>query len=140
MTIRHSARTPAVRRTRPGMTLMEVIVALTLLGGALFALAGFSSRLALAASSAQVEAVADELTSDRLEAAKSKRTYVGIDSLVATENPPPGPRSVGFVRKTLVRRVGGLATDSTDYKIVTVEVSHAKLPKPQSKTIVIAAY
>jgi prepilin-type N-terminal cleavage/methylation domain-containing protein len=126
--------------TRAGMTLMEVIVALTLLGGALFALAGFSSRLSLAASNARVEATADELALDRLESAKTKKTYVGIDSLIATENPPPGPRGVGFVRKTLVKRVGGLATDSMDYKIVTVQMTHPKLSKTIAKSITITAY
>ena len=135
---RRASQTPAARS---GMTLMEVIVALTLLGGALLTLAGFTQKLSLASSNSAVESQADELAQDRLEAAKTKRTYVGVDSLVATENPPPGPRGVGFVRKTVVKRVGGSAsTDTLDYKIVTVEVTHTKLTAPLSRTIVISAY
>jgi prepilin-type N-terminal cleavage/methylation domain-containing protein len=127
----------AVRR---GMTLMEVIVALTILAGALLSLTVFAARLSAASSAAKLDAQADELASDRLEQAKNKRTYAAIDSLIATENPPPGPRGLNFVRTTSVRRIGGQPTDSMDYRIVTVTVTHWKLPKPTSKSITIAAY
>jgi prepilin-type N-terminal cleavage/methylation domain-containing protein len=129
-----------VKRARRGMTLLEVLVAMTMLAGAMLSLTGFALRLAASSASAKVEAIADELASDRLEQAKTRRTYAAIDSLIATENPAPGPRGVGFVRKTAVKRVGGLATDSVDYRIVTVEVTHFKLLKPALKSITIAAY
>lgn len=132
--------TRSLTRVRRGMTLMEVIVAMTILAGALLTLAAFASRLSATSAAAKLDATADELASDRLEVAKNKRTYAAIDSLIATENPPPGDRGVGFVRKTAVKRVGGAVTDSMDYRIVTVEVTHWKMVKPNRKTITIAAY
>jgi Tfp pilus assembly protein PilV len=122
------------------MTLMEVIVAMTILAGALLALAIFSSRLAAASTAAKLDAIADELASDRLEMAKNKRTYLGVDSLVATENSPSGERGFGFTRQTQVKRVGGAPADSMDYKIVTITVSHYKMLQPTTKSITIAAY
>lgn len=131
-------RSPA--RIRGGMTLMEVIVAMVILAGAMLTLAVFASRLSGTSAAAKLDAIADELASDRLEQAKTNRTYAGIDSLVGKEVEPAGSRGIGFVRTTSVKRVGGQPTDSMDYRIVTVEVNHVKMVKPNRKTITIAAY
>lgn len=130
----------SLTRVRRGMTLMEVIVALTILSGALLSLTVFAARLSAASTAAKLDATADELANDRLEDAKNRRTYAGIDSLIATENPVPGPRGVGFQRTTAVKRIGGQPADSMDYRIVTVTVTHTKMYKPMSKSITIAAF
>ena len=46
----------------------------------------------------------------------------------------------GYTRQTWVSRVGGQATDTIDYKLVTVEVRHAKLIKPLRKTTAIPPF
>jgi len=122
------------------MTLMEVIVSMTILAGALLSMTVFAWRLSMASNAAKLDAQADELANDRLEQAKNKRTYAAIDSLIATENPPPGERGLGFIRTTAVKRIGGQPTDSMDYRIVTVTVTHGKMVKPMNKSITIAAY
>lgn len=127
------------RRPRSGMTLVEVIVAMGLLGGVLFGMSAFSLRLAQASAIARIRATAGQLISDRLETVKSAPRYSVIDSMfVATEtqigNFP------GFTRQTWVTRIGGQAADTIDYKLITVEVRHAKLKQPMRKTTAIPPF
>jgi Tfp pilus assembly protein PilV len=121
------------------MTLVEVIVALGLLGGVLLGMAAFGIRLAQASTVARIRATAGQLISDRLESVKSAPRYTVIDSMfVATEtsigNFP------GFTRQTWVGRVGGADTDTIDYKLITVEVRHPRLVKPMRKTTAIPPF
>ena len=121
------------------MTLVEVIVAMVLLAGVLLALARFSAALAHTTGTARLTATATQLVGDRLETVKGAPRYTAIESLyVAIE--PSIPGFTGFTRRTYVSRVGGLATDTIDYKIVTVEVSHASLTKPVRKSTIIAPF
>jgi prepilin-type N-terminal cleavage/methylation domain-containing protein len=127
------------RRTRRGMTLVEVIVALGLLGGVLFGMSAFGVRLAQASATARIRATAGQLISDRLESVKSAPRYSVIDSIfVATESQVSG--FPGYSRQTWVSRVGGLPTDTIDYKLITVEVRHAKLKTPMRKTTAIPPF
>jgi prepilin-type N-terminal cleavage/methylation domain-containing protein len=131
--------TPRRHRARRGMSLVEVIVALSILGGALLGLAVFTVRLSRASSAARIRTSATQLISDRLEVVKAAPRYVAIESMyVATEYPITG--FSGFTRKTMVKHVGGAAADTIDYRVVTVEVSHARLPAAVRKTTVIAPY
>lgn len=127
------------RRARRGMTLVEVIVALGLLGGVLLGMAAFGIRLAQASTVARIRATAGQLISDRLESVKSAPRYTVIDSMfVATEtNIANFP---GYTRQTWVGRVGGAATDTIDYKLITVEVRHPRLVKPMRKTTAIPPF
>ena len=131
-------------RTRPrrGLTLVEVIVSLAILGGVLLALGMFSARLSQATSSARIRVTAGQLVAERLEQVKSAPRYTAIESLyVATEANITGPDSVGrFTRRTWVTRIGGQVSDTIDYKIVTVQVSEANQPGTVRKTTVIAPF
>jgi type II secretory pathway pseudopilin PulG len=121
------------------MTLVEVIVALSILGGAMMGLAVFTVRLSQATTAARLRATAAQLVSDRIEAVKGAATYGGIDSLfVKTEGSITGYPS--FTRKTLVTHVGGGVADTIDYRVVTVEVNSPRLPTPVRKTTVIAPF
>lgn len=127
------------RRTRVGMTLVEVIVAMVLLAGVLLSLGAFSASLARTAGTARLTAIGAQLVADRLETVKGAPRYTAIESLyVAMESAIPG--FSGFTRQTTVRRVGGLPTDTIDYKIVTVEVANPSLSKPVRKSTVIAPF
>lgn len=130
-------------KARRGLSLVEVIVALAILGGVLLALGMFSARLAQATSSSRVRVTATQLVAERIEQVKSAPRYAAIESLyVATESNVPSPDSVGkYSRRTWVTRVGGALTDTIDYKIVTVQVSEANLKGgPVRKTTVIAPF
>ena len=128
-------------RRRRGFTLVEVVVALALLTGALLALSMFIARMAHSTTNARLLSTATELAADRLEMVKSAMTYAAIDSMyAATEASIPGADYTGFTRQTVIQHVGGAPTDSVDYRIVTVTVSHAALPVPVRKTTAIAAF
>ena len=127
------------RRNRRGFTIIEVIVAITLLGGVLFGMSAFSLRLAQASTVARIRATAGQLISDRLESVKGAPRYTAIDSMfVATETNASG--FIGYTRQTWVTRVGGQPTDTIDYKLITVEVRHAKLTKAMRKTTAIPPF
>jgi prepilin-type N-terminal cleavage/methylation domain-containing protein len=127
------------RVSRRGLTLVEVIVALSILGGTLLGLGMFSVRLSQNTSASRIRIQAAQLAAQRLEAVKGAPRYTAIETLfVATEavvaNAP------GYRRQTWVTRVGGLVTDTIDYKIVTVQVSNSQLAGSVRKTTVIAPY
>src|SRR5690348_4927047 len=106
-----------------GFTLIEVIVALGILGSVLIALGMFSVRLSQSTSQARVRVAAAQLVAERLEAAKGAPRYTAIESLfVATEASMTG--YPGYTRQTWVNHVGGAVTDTMNYKIVTVQVTN----------------
>lgn len=130
---------PAEPRPRQGLSLVEVIVALCILGGVLLALGMFSARLSQSTSSSKIRIAAAQLAADRLEQVKSAPRYTAIESLyVATEAVITG--QPGFSRQTWVQRVGGALADTIDYKIVTVQVQHAQLTGNVRKTTIIAPF
>ncbi|HYD52068.1 MAG TPA: prepilin-type N-terminal cleavage/methylation domain-containing protein [Gemmatimonadaceae bacterium] len=134
--------TRSPRRARRGFTLIEVLVATFILGGALLGLAAFGAKFAKATTSSSITQTATELAVVKLETdVKSRMTYVGIDSTRGREATIPGPQYAGYSRETLVTRIGGRpGVDSVDYKIVTVTVSHAMLRRPVEKSVIIPAF
>lgn len=127
------------RSARRGMTLLEVVVAMSILGGALLSMAALMARLAHATGTARLQTIANQLAADRLEVVKSAPRYTAIESLyVRTELSIPG--YPGYTRRTMVRRIGGQPTDSIDYKTVTVEIANAQLGRPVRRTTVISFF
>src|SRR3954464_1070399 len=126
-------------RVRRGLSLVEVIVALGILGGVLLALGLFSARLSQATSGGRIRIAAAPLAADRLELVKTAPRYSMIESVyVATENSIAN--FPGYSRRTWVQRVGGAVTDTIDYKIITVQVSHSQMTGNVRKTTVIAPF
>ncbi|HEY4303910.1 MAG TPA: prepilin-type N-terminal cleavage/methylation domain-containing protein [Gemmatimonadaceae bacterium] len=127
------------KRVRRGLSLVEVIVAMSILSGVLLALGLFSARLSQATSGGRIRIAAAQLASDRLEQVKTAPRYSVIESTyVATENSIAN--FPGYSRRTWVQRVGGSVTDTIDYKIITVQVTHAQLAGNVRKTTVIAPF
>ncbi len=128
-------------RTRPGFTLVEVIVALGILTLALLGLALFVSRMAHSASDSRLLGTANELVINRIESIKAITNYASIDSCAITESSIPGSSTYkGFNRQTLVKHVGGGIADSVDYRIITVTVTNPVMSAPVKKTTAIAAF
>ncbi len=136
---RTPARSPRMTLRR-GMTLIEVVVSLVILGGALLGMGVFVSRFSRTLTDATIRTTADQLAADRLEEVKSATRYASIDSLFAgkVEADPQG--HVGFRRQTLVKHVGGTLEDTEDYRIITVLVSAPALPNAVSKTTIISVF
>ena len=126
-------------RTRRGMTLIEVMVALCILGTVLLALGLFSANFSRQTSASRLRITAAQWGSQRLEDVKSAKTYASIESLyVKTE---AGTKDyAGFTRQTAVTRTGGGVADTIDYKTVTVTVTNPQMKGSIKKTTVIAPF
>lgn len=125
-------------RRRSGMSLVEVIVAMMLLVGVVLVLGGFSAQFARATAQAHLIVLANELAASRLDAVRQQPTYAALDSLATTDTVKADFSQ--YAVKTLLLRVGGGVTDSVDYKIVTVTVTHPAMKKTVTKTTAVAAF
>jgi type II secretory pathway pseudopilin PulG len=134
-------RRPAVllrglRRT--GMTLVEVIVAMMLLVGVVLVLGGFSAKFAQASNQAHLIVLANEIAATRLDAVRQQPNYAALDTLVRVDSVKADASWYGV--RTQFVRVGGAVTDSLDYKVFTVTVTHPAMRKIVTKTTGVAAF
>lgn len=125
---------------RAGFSLVEVIVAITILTGVLLGFAYFAERLMHANADITARTLASDLAVARLEQIKANRTY---GTLVATYNNQTetwaaGTPSAGFTRQTFVARTGPNANN--DFVTVTVVVSGRALNPVVRRTTSIAAF
>ena len=127
-----------VRVARSGMSLVEVIVAMMLLVGVVLVLGGFSAQFARATAQAHLIVLANELAATRLDAVRQQPTYAALDSLVRTDT-VKADFSAYAVRTQMVRINTGIS-DTVDYKLVTVTVTHPAMKKVVSKTTAVAAF
>jgi prepilin-type N-terminal cleavage/methylation domain-containing protein len=152
MSMHRHSRTGARRRTgaarharvaadRAGMTLIEVIIAIVILSGALLSMGGFVTKFANTVNMSDIRSIASDLAADRIETVKAATSYASIDSLYAkTEAAGTVVGYPKFTRRTIVQRVGGGPTDLVDYKIITVIVSTPPLKVPVKKTTIISDF
>lgn len=136
--MRRATSVASVPGARRGMTLVEVVVALVILGGALLGMASFGLRFAQGVTDTRLRSTALDLATDRLEEVKVAPDYAAVGSYAGVEISPNGMR--GFTRRTVVLRTGGLPSDSVDYRTVTVEVSATGMRTPVRKSTIIANY
>ena len=122
-------------RRRSGMTLIEVMIALVILTGALLGMGKFITSFSHATSDGALSSVASDLVLDRLETIKGSNSYALLDSYNATELAIPG--FTGYKRVTQVTRT---LNATTDYKAITVTVSNPGLNTPVKKSTIIAAF
>lgn len=127
-------------RVRRGFSLVEVIVALTLLSGVLLGFAYFATQLLHANTDLTSRTLASDLVVARIEQIKGNRNY---STLVATFNnqvetwAAPSPNA-GFTRRTFVSRTGPDAQN--DFVTVTVVVSGRGLSPTVRRTTSVAAF
>jgi len=126
------------RTSRAGMTVVEVLIALVILGGALTGMSTFIARHTRAVTDSTVRLTASDLAADRLEDVKAASQYSAIDAFAVTESSIAGfPR---YSRRTLVTRVGGAPADLEDYKVVTVIVTAPGLAQTVRQTTIISQF
>jgi prepilin-type N-terminal cleavage/methylation domain-containing protein len=126
-------------RERTGMTLVEVIVAMVLLAGALLSMGAFIARYATVTGAMAIRSEANELVADRLEAVKGALKYSTIEAnFAATEQSISS--HPGFKRVTIVTHTGGLPPSLYDYKTVTVIVTSPVLNTPAKKSTIISVF
>jgi prepilin-type N-terminal cleavage/methylation domain-containing protein len=141
MPARGTARGTA-RRLRRGMTLIEVMIAIVIMSGAMIGLAKFTGNFEHTTATASDLSLASDLSSLRLEQVKAYRVY---SSIVATYNNVTetfltSTSYKGFTRVTKATRCAGCPTSSNDYITVTVTVTGRSLVAPVSKTTIIAVF
>ena len=127
-------------RARRGMTLLEVLVAVTILAGAAMALASYVGQFSRTVGDADARARAAELAAERLETVKGATSYASIDSLYAEPAPVTIAGERNFRRQTLIRHVGGGPGDIDDYRVVTVVITAARLRAPVRRTTILSDF
>lgn len=128
-----------MKGSRQGMTLIEVVMAVTILATAMLSIAAYMGKATHIVAVADVKNTANELASQRLEEIKNAPRYSAIDTLYPGTVALPTPY-VGYTRQTLVTHTGGGPSDFYDYKTITVKVSNTRLSTPIKRTTIIAAY
>lgn len=123
------------RRARRGLSLLEVVVSLTILGTSLLGMAEYGRRFATTNQRSGLQNTALDLATDRIERIKAERNYTTMDTLAGTHNVTVN--GVTFVRQTIIART---VTTRLDYKTVTVSVQRGTMTLPIRKTTAIARF
>lgn len=127
------------RSARHGMTLIEVILAIVILSGAMLGLARFGQQFQRQTSSSSTQVIASDLATLRLETIKGWRVYSTLASTYAntTETFVGDPVYGGFTRATKSLTT---STSIDDYVTVTVTITGNGLTTPITKTTKIAKF
>ncbi len=120
------------------MTLIELMIALTILTFVLVSMAAYFMRFASSVYTDNNRSIASALAADRLEMIRGTLRYNAIDTMAVTESSLPS--FPGFARVTEVTHVGGDSLSLVDHKIITVSVTGPKIPTAVKRTLVIAKY
>ncbi|MHB8838326.1 MAG: type IV pilus modification PilV family protein [Gemmatimonadaceae bacterium] len=127
-------------RARRGFSLVEVLVAMTILTGSLLGFAVIAQKFTRSNTDVLSRTLGSEIATARIEQIKGARNY---STLVTTYNNISetwtGTNAwAGFTRRTLVTRTGPTAT--ADYVTVTVIVTGRGLNPAVRRTTAIAAF
>ncbi len=128
-------------RSRVGSSLVEVVLALTILAGVILSAGRYFTTMARSVSDDRIRAQALFLVGERFEEVKTSPAYDKIEALyLGTETSLQG--YPGFSRNTEVRHIGGTPADTMDYKVITVTVTTPAVPRSVvvTQSTVIADY
>lgn len=122
-------------RARRGLSIIEVMVALSILAVSLIGMSEYGRRYARTNANTSVTNQAIDLATARLERVKAERNYTSMDTLAITEAVIAGyPK---FTRTTTITQT---LTSQLAFKTVTVTVSHSAIPGKVKKTTAIARF
>jgi Tfp pilus assembly protein PilV len=123
------------RVLRCGISLLEVMVALTILGTSLIGMAEYGRRYARSNANSTMLNNALDLASARVERVKAERNYVSMDTMAVTET-----AIAGYTNYKRVTAIVQTLNAQYNYKTVTVTVTHPAMPTPVKKTTAIARF
>jgi prepilin-type N-terminal cleavage/methylation domain-containing protein len=125
---------------RAGFSLVEIIVALTILAGSLLGFAVITQRFMRSNTDVATRTLASDLATTRLEQIKGVRNYATLVSTYDNQVESWTGTNIyaGFTRTTYVARTGPNNTD--DYTTITVVVSGRALSPAVRRTTSIAAF
>lgn len=122
-----------------GMTLIEIIVAMTILAVVLIGMGKFAFNFSRTERQSEARTIAVALADQRLSLIRATPNYSGLEATFAgTEATIAG--FPGYARTTTIVHTGGARpTYTNDYKTVTVTVTSVALSAPVAETVVVAA-
>ena len=125
--------------TRRGMTLIEVILAIVILSGAMLGLARFGQQFQHNTSTSSMQVLASDLATQRLEAIKGVRNYASLVTTYGStsETFAGDPVYGGFTRLT---KTVSTVNSTDDYVTITVTVSGNNMPSSIKKSTKIAKF
>ena len=118
-----------------GFTLIEVVVALTILLVVMVGLVTMTGKTANIATISERQEAAIQLVNDRIDQIRVDPNYTTLDSLYATTE-SSFPTLPGISRVTQIIRT---TSGSNDYKRITVTVSGTGLSAPIARSVTVAA-
>lgn len=124
---------------RAGFTLIEVIVALTILAVAVLGISASAGRLAQLTMGAESRALAMQSVNDRISLIQIAQDYAALDSVYTkteSNTPQTGLTRATDVVRTQTTNPGGQVTD---YTTVTVTVSGPKVVPSISRSMIVGA-
>lgn len=126
---------------RPGMTLIEVMVALVILSGSLIAMGNFMGKFAHAQRRAGMHADAVDLASDVMDSVQHDSSYAAIPADFQ-KTATIARDGASFTRTTVVKQIGGAVTSNVNYLIITTTVINSQLKPADTvkKSIVIRSF
>jgi prepilin-type N-terminal cleavage/methylation domain-containing protein len=130
-----------MRRSRSGFTIIEIIIAVVILGGLAVGVARFSGVFALALTNSSVRVVAAGVASDRIQLIRADPRY---SSLLDLYNTGAGADTTGFPDYPRMHRLTYLVRDQSgtparDRTVVTVKVIDPSMPDTVSVTTIVAS-
>jgi len=132
-------RAPISPHDERGMTLIEIIIALTILAVVILGMGQFAFNFSRTERQSEARTIAVNLADQRLSEIRSSPNYSGMEATYGvTETTIAG--FTGYGRTTTIVHTGGpRPTYTNDYKTVTVSVTAPGLATPVTKTIVVAS-
>ena len=125
-------------KPRHGLTLIEVIVAIVLLGVSILELQLVAATMLHQTTESQLRMTAAQLAEDRIDLIKLEPLYANISNYASTENSIPS--FPNYTRQTVVDvRRDSTKTGVTEYKRVSVTVRGPGLTVPIVRTLTIGA-
>jgi prepilin-type N-terminal cleavage/methylation domain-containing protein len=122
-------------RRDAGFTLLEVLIAMVILSIMILGFqAAFAGRLLSTVNAEDRRTVALQLAAERVRAVQLDPVYTALETRYETTEATL-PNFAGYRRATRVDRT----TTGGDYTTVTVTVTHPRLARPVTRTLVVAA-
>lgn len=122
-------------KNRVGFTLIEVVLALTILLVVMVSLVTLTAKVVHVTATSDREQSAIQMAMDRTDQVRADPDYAGLDTMYAkTES--GFPTLLGFIRTTAIVRT---TTSNHDYRRVTVQVTGPGLLGPIKRTVTVAA-